>query len=220
VVFSANASNEDNWVLGRLGHEFLGLSRAYIAALPPVPERADDLLRDADVNSNLKGARAIAGAFGTAGQGDLIALAADLAAGRLKALIILGGSDIDLPEAALAAAGRLEALVVVGSHQSALERLAHVALPACDWPEVNATITNRQGLVQRMRAAFAPPGKALPAWEIIVKLARKLGATMEYPYPRAIFTEMVEKVPAFAPATQAWGKEAQLVQLRFAHSRG
>jgi predicted molibdopterin-dependent oxidoreductase YjgC len=69
-----------------------------------------------------------------------------------------------------------------------------------------------------MRAAFEPAGKALPAWEILAKLARKLGATMEYPYPRAIFKEMVDKVAAFAGAE--WGKEAQLVQLRFANSRG
>jgi NADH-quinone oxidoreductase subunit G len=217
VVFSAQFANEDNWVLGRLGHEFLGLGRAYIAGKAPVPERADKILRDADINPNTRGARAIAGSFGTAGQGDLVALAADLAGGRLRGLIVLGG-DLELPADAIAAARKLDALVVISSHTGDLESAAHVALPAASWPEVNASITNRDGKVQRLRQAFAPGGKAIPAWEIIVRLARKLGATMEYPYPRAIFTELVEKVPAFAGAE--WGKEAQLVQLRFANSRG
>jgi NADH-quinone oxidoreductase subunit G len=216
VVFSALHSNEDNWVLGRLAHEFLGLQRAYIAAKAPVPERADNILRDADVNPNLKGARAVAGAFGTSGQGDLVALAADLRSGKLRGLIVLG--DVELPQEVVDAAGRLAALVVVTTHQGALERAAHVALPAAVWAEAHGTITNRDGRVQRMRAAFDPAGKAMPAWELLAKLARKLGATMEYPYPRAIFKEMVEKVTAFAGAE--WGREAQLVQLRFANSRG
>jgi NADH-quinone oxidoreductase subunit G len=219
VVFSANASNEDNFVLGRLAGEFLGLSRAYIAGRAPVPERADEILRDADVNANTAGARAIAAKFFSAGQGDLVALASDLAAGKLRGLIVLG-ADTTLPEAALAAAAKLEALVVVTTHTSTLEQKAHAALAAADWPEVNATITNRDGRVQRLRQAFEPAGKAQAGWELLARLARKLGATLEYPYPRAIFNEMTQQVPAFAGAAGSWGKEAQLVQLRFANSRG
>ncbi len=216
VVFSATQCNEDNWVLGRLAHDFLGLTRAYIAARPAVPERADNILRDADVNPNLKGARAVAGAFGQSGQGDLVALAADLKSGKLRGLIVLG--DVVLADDVIAAARNLGALVVVTPHGSALEQAAHVALPAADWAEVHGTITNRDGRVQRMRQAFEPGGTSLPAWELLARLARKLGATLEYPYPRAIFKEMVDKVAGFAGAE--WGKEAQLVQLRFANSRG
>jgi NADH-quinone oxidoreductase subunit G len=217
VVFSSAASNEDNFVLGRLVQEFLGLSRAYVAGAAPVPERADKILRDADVNANTKGARAIASAFFPAGQGDLVALASDLESGKLKALIVLG-SDAALPASALEAAGRLAALVVFATHTGGLESKAHAALPAAVWAEVSATITNRSGRVQRLRPAFEPAGKAQAAWELVAKLARKLGATLEYPYPRAIFNELTAKVPSFAGAE--WGKEAQLVQLRFANTRG
>jgi predicted molibdopterin-dependent oxidoreductase YjgC len=69
-----------------------------------------------------------------------------------------------------------------------------------------------------MRAAFAPIGQALPAWEVVVKLAKKLGATFDYASAKAVFTEMKQHVPAFAAAE--WGAEALPVQLRFAGSRG
>jgi NADH-quinone oxidoreductase subunit G len=216
VVFSATHTNEDNWVLGRLAQEYLGLTRAYVAAKAPVPERADKILRDADVNPNAKGARAIAGAFFPSGQGDLVALAADIESGKLKGLIVLG--DATLPASTVEAAARLRALVIVGTHQGGLEGKAHAALPAAAWPEAHGTITNRDGRTQRMRQAFEPAGQAQPAWSLIARLARKLGATLEYQYPRAVFVEMQAKVLAFAGAE--WGKEAQLVQLRFANSRG
>jgi NADH-quinone oxidoreductase subunit G len=215
VVYNANHTNEDNWVLGRLAHEFLGLGRAYVSARAPVPEREDGILRTADVNGNRRGALAIAGAF-TSGQGDLVALASDLASGKLRGLIVLG--EAELPAEVVAAAGKLEALIVVTPHTGGLESAAHVALPAASWAEAHGTMTNKDGRVQRLREAFPPPGKALPAWDLAAKLARKLGATLEYPYPRAVFKEMVEKVAGFAGAE--WGKEAQLVQLRFAQSRG
>ena len=82
----------------------------------------------------------------------------------------------------------------------------------------NGTITNRQGKVQRLRPAFAPPGQALPATEVLARLARKLGATFEYPTAKVVFQEMKAGVPAFAQAE--WGAEALTVQLRFAGSRG
>ena len=50
----------------------------------------------------------------------------------------------------------------------------------CRWPtwaEVDGTFTNRLGMVQRVRAAVPPAGDALPGWEILSHLARKLGAT-------------------------------------------
>ena len=79
-------------------------------------------------------------------------------------------------------------------------------------------MTNRGGRVQRMHAAFAPPGKAHTAWEILVRLAKAVGVPMTYGHPRAVFAEMVTAVPAFAGAD--WGREVRPLQLRFAGSRG
>ncbi len=217
IVYAAGHANEDNWVLGRLGKEFLSVGRAYVAGKAPVPGRADKILRDADVNPNSKGVAAIAASFG--GEvGDLAALERDLTSGKLEALIVLGSDTTTLSEAATAAAGKLKALVTVSAHELGLAKVAGVALPAGDWAEIHGTITNRQGITQRLRAAFPPGGQAVPGWESLVRLGKKLGAVIDYPYPRAIFTELAAKVPAFSGSV--WGKEAPLVQLRFAGSRG
>jgi NADH-quinone oxidoreductase subunit G len=213
VVLAAGHGNEENYLLARLAREFLGVERVYAVGKAPVPARADKILRDADVNPNSAGVVAIGGPklLGMA------ALEKDLVAGALRGLIVLG-SDAPLAEAALAKAEALDALVVVAAHERGLAARAHVALACAAWPEAHGTMTNRQGRVQRLRAAYPVPGQALPAWEVIVRLARKLGATFEYAHPKTVFAEMKQAVPAFASAQ--WGGEEQTVQLRFAASRG
>lgn len=213
VVLSAGHTNEDNYLLGRLAREFLGIGRVYVVGKPPVPGRADKVLRDADVNPNTAGVRAIAGA----GLRDAAALDADLKSGALRGLLVLG-ADAPLSEAALDKAGALEALVVIAAHERGLVTRAQAALACADWPEIHGTITNRQGKVQRLRAAYPTPGQALPAWEVIMRLAKKLGAAFDYAQPKTVFAEMKQAVPAFAGAE--WGREALTIQLRFAASRG
>jgi NADH-quinone oxidoreductase subunit G len=208
IVLSADHANEESWLLARLAREFLGIERVYVNGVPPRPERADKILRDADVNANSAGIKAIAGA----GARDGAALAKDLASGALKALVVIGADPVAVEQP------KLDALVVIAAHERGLAPAAHVALPCADWAEVHATITNRQGRVQRLRAAFPPAGQALPAWDVVTRLARKLGATLEYASAKAVFQDMKAAVPAFASAE--WGGEHLTVQLRFAASRG
>jgi anaerobic selenocysteine-containing dehydrogenase len=111
VVLSAGHSNEDNYLLARLAREFLGIERVYVNAAAPRPERADKILRDADVNANSAGVKAIAGT----GAKDRAALEKDLASGALKALVVLGSEP--LSEEAAAKAATLPALVVVAAHE-------------------------------------------------------------------------------------------------------
>jgi NADH-quinone oxidoreductase subunit G len=211
VVLSAGHTNEDNYLLARLARTHLGIERVYWMGKPPVPARADKILRDADVNPNTAGVKAI-----HAEAADQATLEKDLAAGTLRALLVLG-SDALSPEAAEKLAG-LDALVAVAAHERGVVPPAHVTLPCADWAEVHGTITNRQGRVQRLRAAFPPAGQALPAWEVLVRLARKLGATFDHASAKAVFTEMKREVTALSSAE--WGGEALTIQLRFAGSRG
>jgi predicted molibdopterin-dependent oxidoreductase YjgC len=69
-----------------------------------------------------------------------------------------------------------------------------------------------------MHPALSIAGQALPAWEIVTRLAQAAGAAVQYPNVRKLFEEMAAKVPEFAGAS--WGRETRPVQLRFAHSRG
>ena len=67
-------------------------------------------------------------------------------------------------------------------------------------------------------SACAPPsppaGDALPGWEILSHLARKLGATMEFVEAKAVFAEAKQKLPFMKDAD--WGRPMLPVQLRFA----
>jgi NADH-quinone oxidoreductase subunit G len=212
VVLSAQATNEDNFALATAAR-LLGVEKIYLAGRPPRPERADDILMHADVNPNTAGVRAIGGAHakGTS------QLAADLAAGGLRALWILG-DQVELDDEALAAVGKLDVAVFQTPHDNALAERAHVVLPAAAWAEVHGTFTNATGRVQRIRRAVEAPGEARPHWELIARLARRLGLAFEFSSARAIFIAMQQAVPEFAGAS--FEREAPLVQLRFAGSRG
>jgi NADH-quinone oxidoreductase subunit G len=211
VVLSAIHSNEDNYALARLAQAW-NAGVVAIAAKPPVPGRADDILRDADVNPNLAGAVMIAKALGIDAL-DATRLDAALAGGEIKVMVVLGDVLGSSP-------AKLEGveIIALAAHERGAVKRARIALPVSAWAEAAGTITNRTGRVQRMHPAFPPPGQGVPAWEAAVKLATATGVKLLWTSAREVFTEMVEKVPAFAGAK--WGREVRPVQLRFAASRG
>jgi NADH-quinone oxidoreductase subunit G len=216
VVFSPQHTNEDNYALARLVRDSWGLSRFYMGGKAPAPERADKILRDADTNPNRRGVKAILGESVAAGAQ---VLADDLMAGEIKALLVLG-HDLALPPEAVGRAVELDCLVVIADTEDGLAARATVALPSTSWAEVAGTVTNRQGLVQRMHPALAPAGLSLPAWQIVSRLAQAAGAALSYDHPRKVFEEMVGAVPEMKDQARAWGRETRPIQLRFAHSRG
>ena len=213
AVFSPQQSNEDNFAF-RLLVEGLGIKTVFMGGKSKVPERADDILKDADVNPNSKGANLAAGD----GVKDKAALVAALQSGALSTLIVLG-QDLELPEDAKEHVAKLESLVVFASQETDVAKHAHVALPVASWAEVDATVTNRDGKTQRMHAAFEPPGQALPAWRGIDKLAAAAAsAPLGLETPQAVHEKMVSQVPDLNCGP--WKRHRRPVQLRFANSRG
>ena len=85
-----------------------------------------------------------------------------------------------------------------------------------------SSVSNAAGHVQRMHAAFAPPGQALPAWEAIVRLAQATPAgaagKLSYTHAREVFKDMTQAVSAWSALV--WAREARPLALRFAGSRG
>jgi NADH-quinone oxidoreductase subunit G len=146
-------------------------------------------------------------------------LGEDLAQGEVTALLVLG-HELELGPEPMERAARLDTLVVIADTEEGIAARARVGLPSAAWAEVTGTITNRQGLVQRMHPAFAPPGQALPAWEIITRLGQASGAALGYGSVRQVFDEMVGKVGELQGQAARWGREARPIQLRFANSRG
>src|SRR5204863_480528 len=60
-------------------------------------------------------------------------------------------------------------------HPTETGALAHVVLPAAQWPEKDGTMTNSERRVSLVQRALDPPGQALPDWEIFARVARALG---------------------------------------------
>jgi NADH-quinone oxidoreductase subunit G len=229
VVFSAQSTNEDLYALSRLAFENLGLTHTYLAGLDQ--GWFDDILVSPDKNPNTAGAIAIGGGR----LKSLLALSQDLKNGALSALLIVGEMGV-LGSGGLAAlpVGALEALVVMAWRRDNLVEVAHVALPMCDFAEVDGTFTNRQGRVQRIRAAVPAAGDSLPGWEIVALLSDRMGTPMEFsvapnagqvhrasvraPTARTVFLEAQQKVAFMKDAE--WGRTSLPIQLRFANSRG
>jgi len=209
VVLSALATNEDNFALAKLAQAW-NVTNIFVTRRPPVPERADGRLMVADINPNVRGVETILGALKlTAKPASAIG---DVAA--LRGLVTLG--DV-LPGVELARLRELSVIAITAHERNYVEH-ATIALPAADWAETAGTITNVKGHVQRMHAAFGPPGHALPTWEIIVRLAQATQTKLGWAHVRDVFKDMVAAVPAWNGLT--WAREARPLALRFAGSRG
>jgi predicted molibdopterin-dependent oxidoreductase YjgC len=104
--------------------------------------------------------------------------------GRLRAMYVMGEnpmlSDPNLThvEEGLRA---LEFLVVQDIFLSETAQLAHVVLPAAASLEKDGTFTNTERRVQMLAPVVAPPGAALPDWQITSALAEKLAGKLASP---------------------------------------
>ncbi len=97
----------------------------------------------------------------------------------------------------------LDFLVVQDIFLTETARYADVVLPAASYAEKDGTFTNTERRVQRVRKAVAPPGIALPDWEIISRVATALGYPMKYGSPEEIFDELRTVTPSYAGITYA-----------------
>ncbi len=69
--------------------------------------------------------------------------------------------------------------------------LSGLVLPAAAFTESNGTFVNHAGEIRTIHGAVPAPGDALPSWQILCRLAQKLGATgFEYQNEEQIRAEM------------------------------
>jgi formate dehydrogenase major subunit len=93
----------------------------------------------------------------------------------------------------------LECLVVQDVFLTKTAELAHVVLPAAaGWCESEGTVTNSERRVQRVRKALEPPEGARDDVEIIVELARRLGAKWTYETAEEVWEECRSLSPMHA----------------------
>jgi NADH-quinone oxidoreductase chain G len=106
-------------------------------------------------------------------------------------------------------------LVVQDLFLSPTAQLADVVLPAASFAEKDGTFTNAERRIQRVRRGIPSPGEARADGAIFAALASKLGSSLSFAGPAAIFTEIGKSVPAYAefnfneigPQGVVWGGE-------------
>jgi NADH-quinone oxidoreductase subunit G len=98
--------------------------------------------------------------------------AAEMAAGGLDVLFLLGADEIDVQPGPF--------VVYIGTHGDRGAHRADVILPAAAYPEKSAIYVNTEGRVQLANRAAFPPGDAREDWAILRALSDVLGKKLPY----------------------------------------
>lgn len=194
VVFSAQHSNEDNYVLGRFA-KLHGIDKLYLAA--KADWKGDDILRSADANPNRAGASLVAGAELDETVEDLVS---DVMAGAVEAVVVLGSVTAEQQDT-LTPLAKLGALVCLTATGGALADEATMVVPVASWGESHGTFVNGKGMAQTYRRAVGAAPGIEPAWKNLVALAAKLGVTLDFAHVNDVRAAMPQ--PGAAPTAEA-----------------
>ena len=124
--------------------------------------------------------------------------------GDLKALILLGVDPVrDHAEPKLAAAGLEAADFIVAMDHFVNDSVAYadVVLPVDGFAEVEGTVTNIEGRVQKVNRLVPSPGQTRPSWSALDDLARRMGGTLGATSAAAIGKEIADVAPAYHGVT-------------------
>ncbi|NIG34029.1 formate dehydrogenase subunit alpha [Pantoea sp. ICBG 828] len=120
---------------------------------------------------------------------------------RVRAMYIIGEetafSDADSTKVH-EAFSRLDFMVVQDIFMSRTAQFADVVLPGCPSLEKEGTFVNTERRIQHFSPAFAPLGDSRPDWQILTKVAARLGHHWHYPNPGAIMAEAAGIATLFA----------------------
>ncbi len=132
---------------------------------------------------------------------DAAGILAGLASGEIKALLLAGCDPADdFPDGkaadnALAAAPFVVAFDLFLTDSS---RQADVVLPVQGFAEVEGTVTNVEGRVQKVNRLVPGPGRSRPLWAVLEDLAGRMGATIGAATAEAVAKEITAVAPAYA----------------------
>ena len=119
--------------------------------------------------------------------------------GKFKGLYIMGEdpaqTDPNVHEVRRALKS-LKFLVVQDIFHTETTKYADVILPGASFAEKDGTFTNGERRIQRVRKAIEPVA-GLADWQIICKIANKMGYPMTYRHPSEIMDEIASLTPIY-----------------------
>ncbi len=120
--------------------------------------------------------------------------------GDIRAMYIMGEnpvlSDADSDHIRKALQS-LDFLVVQDIFLTETAQYADVVLPACTYAEKEGTFTNTERRIQRVRQALEPLGHSRTDSQIIVDLAKRMGAPWQYESSAQIMQEIASVTPQY-----------------------
>jgi NADH-quinone oxidoreductase subunit G len=194
-IVSAQATNEEAFLFSRLVRDGLSGRLAGYAWSPP-DAYSDDFLVDPDRNPNSAGLSALGLDIATESP-----LLHDVKQGRVRALLVLRSDFAAAEDRQLLEAleEKIDFLVVCDTHFHQTGERADVLLPIATFAETDGTFVNRDGRVQRIRQAFAPPAGAKPGWQVISELCAAVMSCEVLLDASAVFSEIAAANLAFRP---------------------
>ncbi len=196
AVIGAQATNEEAFALKKLFKDTIGSDRlATLSWSPPGASPDDNLLIRGNKNPNTRGLAAL----GLPADG-IDALGNAVAAGELKMLIAMRADLVKvLGEAEfMRRFGALDYLLVLDTDANEIGQMANQLWPIGAYPEIDGSFTNFKGRVQKIAAAFPPPGQALSGIEALARLGHALDGVERPKSAEAVFSAMASEEAAFA----------------------
>ena len=130
--------------------------------------------------------------------------------GKINGLYIVGENPcLSFPHSELVteALASLDFLVVQDMFLTETAQLASVILPAASFAEKEGTFTNFEGKVKRVRKAIGFLGKSLPDWEIVLRLADRMGKPLPFSSLHDVMNEIEELVPSYEAYADSEGQD-------------
>jgi NADH-quinone oxidoreductase subunit G len=183
-IVSAQATLEEMFLFQRFVSSGLG-GRAVGLSWSPANAYRDEFLIDADRNPNARGLRILG--LSTDHRRALENGARDVRAAVLLRADLARCEGMEWFESLRK---RLDFLLVLDTHRTETVARADIVLPIGSFAETDGTFVNRTNRVQRIRAAFPPPGRALPGWQVLADLVATAGAGVPPGDAAGIFSEM------------------------------
>jgi NADH-quinone oxidoreductase subunit G len=208
-LVSAHASHEELYSTARLAQHLLGdaaqrsITVTWTSSVKAQPSRTKFVVPTVDA-PNVAGARAFGLAPADPGtQPDLATLRNDIEGGRVSTLYVLDpGPDGSIGDVSWIVSarqsGKLSTLIYQGVVFTALAQAADVVLPGACWVEKEASYTNMQGKLQVVSRVMPPPGEAQEDWQVLSKLAARLGADFTVTTADALRKDIAAALPGEA----------------------
>ena len=125
------------------------------------------------------------------------AIAASVAEGRIKALVVLGEDPTEFG-ITVEQLKKLPSFITMNILRNAATAHATAVLPSAAYAEKRGSMINGRGRLQRLNRAVRPPGEGREDWEILRDVLQEFTGSNGLASIEDVFRQMAESIPPLA----------------------